>query len=141
MPRYMVVANQTAASGELAAALTDTARSHPGVTFVLVVPATPPQHGGTWTEGEARRLAAAAGEKARNSLRRHGIELEAVRVGDQNPVNAAADEWNDRPGYEGVFLSTLPLGASKWLKVDAYNQLVKRMQIPVTHVVAHSVKA
>jgi hypothetical protein len=136
MPRYLVVAHQTADSPELAQALSDFVEREPESKFVLVVPATDPGHGGTWTEGEAQRVAAAVGERARSSLRLHGVELEAVRVGDHDPINAVNDEWNDHPHYDGVILSTLPVGVSKWLRLDAYNMLRKRMTIPVSHVIA-----
>jgi hypothetical protein len=136
MPRYLVVAHQTADSPELAETLADVTRREPDSTFVLVVPATVPDHGATWTEGEAQRLAAAAGERARSFLRLHGVDLAAVRVGDRDPINAAVDEWNDDPDYDGVILSTLPVGVSRWLRMDAYDQLVERMTIPVRHVVA-----
>jgi hypothetical protein len=58
MRRYMVVAHQTADSPELASTLQRVLKRDPKATFVLVVPATHPRHGGTWTESEARDLAA-----------------------------------------------------------------------------------
>ncbi|MGH8927569.1 MAG: hypothetical protein ACRDWH_04420 [Acidimicrobiia bacterium] len=138
MPRYLVVAHQTADSPELVAALSDITKRHPDAVFVLVVPSTPPSHLVTWTEGEAKTIALAAGERAMDSLRRHGIALESIRVGDQDPVNAACDEWNDHPHYDEVILSTFSVGASRWLKGDAYKRLTKRISVPVTHIVAES---
>ena len=135
---YLVVAHQTADSPELAAALRAVRARLPDATFVLVVPATPVQHLGGWTEGEARAVATETGTRAEEMLRRHGIELAAVRVGDPDPVNAAADEWNDHPDYDEVILSSLPEGVSRWLKVDAYDRLVRRLTVPVTHVVAQA---
>jgi hypothetical protein len=135
---YLVVAHQTADSPELAAALRAVRARHPDSTFVLVVPATHVEHLVGWTEGEARAAATQAGTKAVELLKRHGIELAAVRVGDADPVNAAVDEWNDHPEYDEVILSTLPEGVSRWLRVDAYDRLERRMSIPVTHVVAEA---
>ena len=135
---YLVVAHQTADSPELAAALRGVRARHPESTFVLVVPATHVEHLVGWTEGEARAAATEAGTKAAELLQRHGIELTAIRIGDADPVNAAVDEWNDHPEYDEVILSTLPEGVSRWLKVDSYDRLVKRLSIPVTHVVAEA---
>ncbi len=133
---YLVVAHQTADSPELAAGLRAVRARDPDATFVLVVPATHVEHLAGWTEGEARAVATAAGTRAVEQLERHGIELSAVRIGDADPVNAAVDEWNDHPDYDHVILSTLPEGVSRWLKVDAYDRMMRRMSIPVTHVVA-----
>lgn len=138
MAHYLVVAHQTADSPELAAALRAVQARHPDATFVLVVPATPVQHLRGWTEGEARAAATQAGSKAAEELQRHKIELSAIRVGDADPVNAAVDEWNDHPEYDEVIFSTLPEGVSRWLKVDAYDRLVRRMSVPVIHVVAQA---
>ena len=138
MARYLVVAHQTADSPELVAELRRAKTSDPTSTFVLVVPATPIQHLGGWTEGEARAVATEAGTRAQEELGRHGIQLVDVRVGDPDPVEAAADEWNERPDYDEVILSTLPVGRSRWLKGDATNRLSKRLNLPVSHVVAES---
>jgi hypothetical protein len=136
--RYLVIAHQTADSPELAAALRQAKTTDPEASFVLVVPATPVEHLTGWTEGEARAVAAQAGERAAHALARHRVELAAVVVGDPDPVNAAADEYNDRPDYDQVILSTLPVGASRWLKADSYNRLRRRLDLPVTHVVART---
>lgn len=138
MARYLVVAHQTADSPELVSAIRHAQARDPESSFVLLIPATPVQHLGGWTEGEARSVAEAAGARAEDALRRHGIELKAIRVGDADPVEAAADEWNDRPEYDEVILSTLPHETSRWLKADAYDRLVRRLDIPVTHVVAQA---
>ncbi|MGQ0848529.1 MAG: hypothetical protein ACT4OP_05335 [Actinomycetota bacterium] len=136
MARIMVVANQTADSPELASALVRTTAERPGSGFVLVVPLTPVQHLRGWTEGESRVAAEQAGERARVALERHGVKVEAVRVGDPDPVNAAADEWNAHPEYDEVILSTFPKGVSRWLKADPVKGLKRRLEIPVRHVVA-----
>ena len=83
-------------------------------------------------------MAAKAGARAQEELERHGIKLSEVRVGDADPVEAAADEWNERPDYDEVILSTLPARTSRWLKSDARNRLAKRLSIPVRHVVAEA---
>jgi hypothetical protein len=136
MVRYMVVAHQTADSPELATVLRRAQSQHPGSTFVLVVPATPVQHLRGWTEGEAKAVARAAGEKAKEVLQGYGVELAAIRVGDRDPVDAAADEWNDHPEYDEVIVSTLPEGISRWIRADVAKRIERRLGLPVTHVVA-----
>ena len=138
MARYLVVAHQTADSPELVAELRRLHAADPTSTFVLLVPATPVQHLGGWTEGESKAVAAEAGSRAREVLERHGIELSEFRVGDPDPVQAAADEWNERPDYDEIILSTLPARTSRWLRGDARNKLALRLNIPVHHVVAES---
>jgi hypothetical protein len=134
--RYLVVAHQTADSPELVAELRRAQASDPSASFVLLVPATPIQHLSGWTEGESQAVATEAGTRAQEQLKRYGIQLSAIRVGDPDPVEAAADEWNERPDYDEVILSTLPVRTSRWLKADARNRLAKRLSIPVRHVVA-----
>lgn len=136
MARLLVVAHQTAESSELAAVLKQAVARDPDSVIVLVVPATPVQHVRGWTEGEAAAVAQADGEKARKKLERDGVKLEAVRVGDKDPVEAAADEWNLRPDYDRVILSTFASGTSRWLRGNAVTRLEKRLPIPVTHVVS-----
>lgn len=136
MARFLVVAHQTADSPELSAALRRAAARDPTTSFVLLVPATPVQHVRGWTEGEAAAVALEAGERARKLLERQGVKLEAIRVGDPDPVEAAADEWNEHSDYDHVILSTFAKGTSRWLKGNAVERLQKRLPIPVTHVVS-----
>ena len=133
MPRYLVVAHQTADSSELAAALGDLTRSEPDASVVLVVPATPVDHLASWTEGEARTVAALAGEKGREALARAGVTVEDVVVGDPNPIYAVGDELGER-NYQEIVVSTLARGASRWLRVDIVRRLRRLTGLPVTHV-------
>lgn len=136
MTRFLVVAHQTADSPELSAVLRQAADRDPTATFVLLVPATPVQHIRGWTEGEAAAVAVEAGERARQLLESQGVKVEAIRVGDQDPVEAAADEWNEHPDYDRLILSTFAKGTSRWLRGKAVPRLKKRLPIPVTHVVS-----
>ncbi|MGH8958060.1 MAG: hypothetical protein ACRDVK_05225 [Acidimicrobiia bacterium] len=136
MARFLVVAHQTADSPELSAVLRQAFDRDPTASFVLLVPATPVQHVRGWTEGEAASVALEAGERARRMLESQGVKLEAIRVGDQDPVGAAADEWNEHPEYDQVILSTFAKGTSRWLRGNAVSRLEKRLPIPVTHVVS-----
>ena len=133
MPRYLVVAHQTADSPELAAALGDLTRSDPDASVVLVVPATPVHHLASWTAGEARAVATQAGEQGRQAMERAGITVEDVIIGDPNPIYAVGDELGERT-YQEIVVSTLTRGASRWLRVDVVRRLRRLTGLPVTHV-------
>jgi hypothetical protein len=122
----LVVANVTAASDELLAALKNRAE-HRECGFTVLVPAT----GG----GKAGREAAQAGlEEALERMRGAGLEVEGV-VGDADPVIAVHDVWDPRR-FDEIVISTLPTGASRWLAVDLPHRVEKFTGVQVEHVVA-----
>jgi sugar phosphate isomerase/epimerase len=128
-PRVLVIANRTADSDELLAALRARAEQGP-VSFTLVAPATP--FGGGLPSGRAeahRRMrdALAAMEAA-------GLEVEG-HVGDPDPYAAAEQAW-DPARFSEVIVATLPLGISRWLQVDLPHRVQKLTGAPLTHVVA-----
>lgn len=135
MVRYLIVAHQTADSDELVSALRALAGRHPDASFTLLVPATPVEHLAAWTHGESAGAARAAGERARERLRSAGIDVEDVMVGDANPVYAVADAFN-RDTWDEVIVSTLPVGASRWLNLDVVSRIQREVNVPVTHVLA-----
>jgi hypothetical protein len=57
MPRYLIVAHQTAESPELVECVRALAGEDPTSIFSLLVPATPVQHLLTWWEGEKQAIA------------------------------------------------------------------------------------
>jgi hypothetical protein len=122
----LVVANVTAASDELLAALK--ARAERGTcAFTLLVPAT----GG----GKAGREAARTGlDAALERLRGEGLEVEGL-IGDADPVIAVHELWDPRR-FDEIVISTLPTGASRWLAVDLPHRVEKFTGVQVEHVVA-----
>ena len=132
MRRYLVVANRTLASGPVLAAIRDANAREPS-RFHLLVPANPPgDH--AWTEGEARTAAAARLTDTLAILREEGIEADG-EVGDPNPLLAIEDALRERE-VDGIILSTLPAGVSRWLKLDLPHRLAARFpNIPMTHVI------
>ena len=132
----LVVAHQTAATEGLIEAVRERAQAGPA-TFHLVVPRMPhgmhkvvdPEDVG---EDEARRvletalpeLSEAAGGKVTGSL------------GDAEPLSAIQDAVN-LGNYDEIIISTLPLGVSRWLKLDLVSK-AKGLGLPVTHVAAGS---
>jgi hypothetical protein len=132
----LVVAHQTAAFPGLLDAVRKRAEASPA-TFHLVVPRQPhgmhkvvdPQEAG---EDEAQhvldealpKLSDAAGSRVTGS------------IGDSEPLMAIHDAVN-LGDYDEIIVSTLPLGASRWLKLDLVSK-AKALGLPVTHVQAPS---
>ena len=100
---------------------------------MLLVPATPVDHLASWTAGEARAVAALAGEQGRQALERAGVNVEDVIIGDSNPIYAVGDELGER-SYQEIVVSTLARGASRWLRVDVVRRLGRLTGLPVTHI-------
>lgn len=132
--QVLVVANRTADSDELLAALRERAADGP-VVFTLLVPATP--HGVAWAAdmhagaGEADERLDAAVER----LRAAGLEVENPRVGDPDPVAAVEDALNFGE-FDEVVVSTLPRHLSKWLHLDLPSRVGRVTGLPVRHVTA-----
>ncbi len=132
----LVVAHQTAATAPLLDAVRERA-ARGQASFHLVVPRQPhgihklvdPQDVG---DDEAQqvldqalpRLAEAAGAEVTGS------------IGDPEPLMAIQDAVN-LGDYDEIIVSTLPLGISRWLKLDLISK-VKALGLPVTHVLAPS---
>ena len=137
MARYLVVAHQTAASAELAERLSELAKHDVPVEFVLLVPATRPEHLLTWTEGESMAVARRTAESARTLLDGAGLKIAQTVIGDASPLVAVEDHMRDHPDdYDGIVVSTFPLGTSRWLGLDLPHRLEKRFQLPIIHVVS-----
>ena len=136
MESVLVVANQTAESDELLAALKRRAEDGP-VEFTLLIPATP--HGISWAANmfaekghdEAEHHRAAMLER----LRANGIDVKDAKVGDPDPLAALQDEANFGE-YDELIVSTLPTHLSKWLKLDLPHKAGHATGLPVTHVEA-----
>src|SRR3954447_5247802 len=132
--RVLVVANRTAESPELLAALNARAVRGP-CEFTLLVPATP--HGLAWAadpgasgndEAEQHRAAFV------DELRAEGLDVAGAKVGDGDPLAAIADECNFNE-YDELIVSTLPLKLSKWLRVDLPRKAEAATGLPVKHVI------
>jgi hypothetical protein len=125
----LVVANVTAASTELTAALVARAERQPA-TFTLIVPATP--FGGG--RGAARQQLADAVE----GLLAAGLEADGA-VGDADPIVAVTEAW-DPKRYDEIVVSTLPTGSSKWMHAGLPERIGRLTGAPVTHVISHPPK-
>jgi hypothetical protein len=132
----LVVAHQTAATAPLLDAVKDRAERGPA-RFHLVVPRRP--HGlarvadpEEYGEEEARRVLADALPKL-SAVAGHEV---TGAVGDAEPLMAIQDAVN-LGDYDEIIISTLPLGVSKWLKLDLVSK-ARGLGLPVTHVLAPS---
>jgi len=132
----LVVAHQTAATPGLLDAVRERAGRGPA-RFHLVVPQQPhgmhkvvdPQDTGV---GEAQKVLDVALPKLSEAA---GQEVTGT-IGDAEPLMAIQDAVN-LGDYDEIIISTLPLGISRWLKLDLVSK-AKGLGLPVTHVAAPS---
>jgi hypothetical protein len=131
--RVLIVANQTAGGEGLRDAVLARALEWPS-EFTLMVPATPPVAGWTWTEAGAASLAWRRMRLAMAGLRSVGVEVRGV-IGDLDPVEAVGDAIRAAP-FDEVLISTLAPGASRWLRQDLASRIRRRFGVPVAVVTA-----
>ena len=134
--QVLVVAHQTAATPGLLDAVRERAARSPA-RFHLVVPqqahgmhkVVDPQDAGV---DEAQHVLDAALPKLSEAA---GGEVTGS-VGDAEPLMAIQDAVN-LGHYDEMIISTLPLGISRWLKLDLISK-ARGLGLPVTHVAAPS---
>jgi hypothetical protein len=127
--RVLVVANRTADSEELHAALVERSDRGP-IEVTLLAPAAwevIDPHGGT--ESARRRLRSAI-----ERLGAAGVPVSGV-VGDANPAVAVEQIW-DAERFDEVIVSTLPIHLSRWLGIDLPHRVERFTGRPVRHVIA-----
>jgi hypothetical protein len=117
----LVVANVTATSDELHAALLERAQRG-ACRFTLLMPRE-----GT---GTRERL-----EQALEAMRAAGLEHVSGRTGESDPIVATMEAW-DPMQFDEIVVSTLPTGSSRWLGLDLPRRLAKLTSVPVHHVVS-----
>jgi hypothetical protein len=117
----LVVANVTATSEELLAALRERA-ARGACRFTLLMPRGAP-------DAELRL------KEALDALRAAGLEQVSGQVGDPDPIVAVMEAW-DPMQYDEIVVSTLPTGMSRWLGLDLPRRLEKLTSVPVHHVVS-----
>jgi hypothetical protein len=132
----LVVAHQTAATPGLLDTVRERARRAPA-RFHLVVPQrargmhklVDPEDTGA---DEAQRVLDAALPKLSEAA---GHEVTGS-IGDAEPLSAIQDAVN-LGDFDEIIISTLPLGISRWLKLDLVSK-ARGLGLPVTHVEAAS---
>jgi bacterioferritin len=140
MPRYLVLANQTAASPELTSVIKEIIARDSDTEFVLLVPATPVEDLLDWQDGDSETVARRTAQTAKEHLAGVGAKVTRTEVGDSSPVKAIDNELeHHQEKYDGIVISTLPLQRSRWVALDQPRRIERRFKVPVTHVVGHSV--
>jgi len=140
MPRYLVLANQTASSPELTSAVRKMVEKKADTEFVLLVPATPVEDLLDWQDGDNETIAKRTAQAAKEHLEGMGAKVVRTEVGDPSPIKAIEDELQrHQEKYDGIVISTLPLQRSRWVALDQPRRIERRFKLPVTHVVGHSV--
>ncbi len=135
--QVLVVAHQTAATASLLNAVRERARDG-AAEFHLVVPrqahgmhrVVDPQDAGG---DDAERVLAQALPRLSEAA---GAEVKGI-IGDSEPLMAIHDAIN-LGSYDEIIISTLPLGISRWLKLDLISK-ARGLGLPVTHVEASDV--
>jgi hypothetical protein len=127
--KLLVVANRTADSDEVHAALVERAQDGP-IDVTLVAPATwevEDPHGGR--QSASRRLNAALTRLAAAGITARGV------VGDADPFVAVQAIW-DEERFDEVIVATLPRHLSRWLGVDLPHRVEQLTGRPTRHVIA-----
>jgi len=126
----VVVANVTAGSADLIAALKERAQEGP-IDVTLVMPGKGPGLAGR--EAVRGRL-----NEALAAWREAGIAAEGV-CGDANPMDALAENWDPRR-HDEVIVCTLPEESSRWVGSNLPGRIRRLTGARVTHVVARDVR-
>ena len=146
--RILIVANQTLGGLELAATVRERVQAGATELWVLV-PATHPRdhspisiagsgavfpvHGGS-EDVDAYALAEGRLQSALDRLGAVGVGVAVGgEVGDPNPFAAVSDVLSRRQ-FDEVIVSTLPTGASHWLRTDLPSRVHRKFKVPVTTV-------
>jgi hypothetical protein len=117
----LVVANRTVDSPELLDALRLRAEAGP-IHVTMLAPCAYAER----TEAQRRLQRAAA------HLESAGIASEMM-LGDADPIVAVQETWH--PGrYDEVVVSTLAVGASRWLQIDLPHRVARLTDCQVRHV-------
>ena len=127
--KVLVVANRTADSDEVHAALVGRAHDGP-IDVTLVAPAAwevVDPHGGR--QSALRRLNAALTRLAAAGITARGV------VGDADPVAAVQQIWNAER-FDEVIVATLPHQLSRWLGLDLPHRVERLTGLPTRHVIA-----
>lgn len=134
MAKVLVVANQTAESDDLLAALRERAEQG-DYAFTVLIPATP--HGVAWAANMASDKGREEAEEHRDALvqrlRAAGLPVEDAIIGDPDPLAAIEDACN-LGSYDELIVSTLPHHLSKWLHLDLQRKAEHATGLPVTSV-------
>lgn len=148
--RILIVGNQTLGGADLAATVRE--RVQAGATDLwIVVPATHPRDqsalsiAGTGAafavhdpaeDTDAYDLAERRLNAVQDVFRGLGVTV-GGEVGDPDPFRAVSDVLARRT-FDEVIVSTLPTGASHWLRTDLPSRVHRKFKLPVTTVTSRA---
>jgi hypothetical protein len=130
---YLIVANLTLCEPHLLAAVDERMDAGP-CRFHVLVPASHAPFSGVFIEEDSRAEASERLREMLAALRERGAEATG-EVGDIRAIDATLDALR-HADYDEIIISTLPVGASRWLKMDLVSRLQRTVPVPVAHVVA-----
>jgi hypothetical protein len=132
MKRYLVVANQTLGGEHLIGLLRERVEQGECEIHVLV-PATVDQTHLTSDEETDHTLARRRLDLALERFGELGCKVTG-EVGEHLVVDTTLDVLR-REHFDEVILSTLPMGVSRWLRLDLVSRVERAVDVPVIHVV------
>jgi len=135
MPRYLIVAHRTLGGARLMEHVKALRAAGP-CRFHLLVPVEHPM--GPWSDGQVQAVARRNLQAGLDRFHEERIIADG-EIGDANPVYAVGVVLR-REGpeaFDGIILSTLPPGPSRWLHLDVPNRMRKAYpDLPIAHLVA-----
>src|SRR5262245_40098553 len=139
MNRILVVANRTLCEQHLLDELYRRKQEGP-IEVHLLVPASHPS--GAWTDAQSEDGAKERLAQMLETLSVAGIGADG-EIGDASPVVAVLDldQRGKLAEIDEIIVSTLPIGASRWLGGNVIRRIRAATGRPVTHVVAEEVPA
>jgi hypothetical protein len=143
MSSYLVVAHRTLVEDHLLDHVRALCAADDDVRLHLVVPVTHPRDH-AWSDGEVEAAARRRLDEGIAAFEPLGADVTG-EVGDANPVYAVATALRasreSGADWDGIIVSTLPRGVSRWLGLDAVSRIRREFDLPVTHLVGGPVTA
>lgn len=142
MPRYLIVAHRTLGGARLMEHVKALRAGGP-CRFHLLVPIEHPM--GAWSDGEVEAAARRALQAGLDRFNDERIIADG-EIGDANPVYAVGVvlRREGKDAFDGIVLSTLPPGPSRWLHLDVpsrmrkeYPDLPIELLVSEEHIPAH----
>ncbi|HEX4866492.1 MAG TPA: hypothetical protein VFV32_02585 [Acidimicrobiales bacterium] len=135
MPRYLIVAHRTLGGARLMEHVKALRAAGP-CRFHLLVPVEHPM--GAWSDGEVQATARRALQAGLDRFNEERIIADG-EIGDANPVYAVGVvlRREGKDAFDGIILSTLPPGPSRWLHLDVLSRMRKEYpDIEIEHLVS-----
>lgn len=131
MKKTLIVANQTLGGQALSDLVRD--GSDENATFHVLVPATP---AGDHSVPDDDAIAVAQIRLGQALLRFEQVGAQVTgEVAVHEPLDAI-EQALDANSYDGIIISTLPPGASRWLHLDLPRRVGRKFDLPVVTVEA-----